>query len=373
MKKITSILGASALTAIAATSASAGGIDRSGQGIGILFEQGRMIELSFGHVSPSVSGNDLAMFGGGASGDVVDDFTQLSLGYKYDINDSLSFALIIDQPFGAEVSYAPSSVALGGTAADADATAVTGLLRYKMGNGFSVHGGVRYQKSKANVDLRGAAYGPLNGYSVDLEADAGIGYVVGVAYERPDIALRVALTYHSAVKHKFNTLETLNGAPIGPMSITNVKTPQSVNLDFQTGIAADTLIFGQIRWADWSEFRLDPAVFTGLAGDGLISLDDTTTFTIGVGRRFNDNWSGAFSVSYEKKGNPLVSPLAPTTGRLGATLAAVYTNGNMKVTTGINYTKLGDANPETGTPDTARAEFRDNKAFGVGIKVGYRF
>jgi long-subunit fatty acid transport protein len=298
---------------------------------------------------------------------------QVSLGYKYDINERLSFALIIDQPFGADVRYGATSVALGGTAAKAEATAITGLLRYKMDNGFSVHGGLRYQKSKANVDLRGAAYGPVNGYSVDLASDSALGYVVGVAYERPEIALRVALTYHSAVKHKFTTMETIGGAPIGPVSVTNVKTPQSVNLDFQTGVAANTLVFGQIRWADWSEFKLDPAVFTPLTGGGLISLEDSTTFTIGVGRKFNDNWSGAFSISYEKKGNPLVSPLAPTNGRIGATLAAVYTNGNMKVTTGINYTKLGNANPETGTPDTARANFRNNKAVGVGVKVGYSF
>ncbi|MDT8855979.1 outer membrane protein transport protein [Paracoccaceae bacterium Fryx2] len=252
---------------------------------------------------------------------------------------------------------------------------MTGLLRYKFNENFSVHGGLRASRASANIDLRGLAYGPSNGYSVDLANDLGLGYVLGVAYERPEIALRVALTYNSVVKHDFDTVETLNGATIGTET-TNVKTPQTVNLDFQTGIAKDTLLFGQVRWADWSNFRLDPTTFVARSpdGTGLISLEDTVTYTLGVGRKFNDTWSGAASVTYEKELNPLVSPLAPTNGRLGITLAAIYTRDNMKITTGINYTSLGDANPETGNnPDVARANMTGNSALGIGVKVGFTF
>lgn len=149
--------------------------------------------------------------------------------------------------------------------------------------------------------------------------------------------------------------------------------PQSVNLDFQTGIARDTLLFGQIRWVDWSVFRVDPAFFTPRAGGGLIDLEDTTTFSLGVGRRFNDTWSGSISFQYEDKGDPLVSPLAPTNGRFGVTLGAVYSRDNIKITSGINYTWLGDAQPETGTPDTARADFTDNSSVGIGLRIAYTF
>lgn len=358
--------------AVTATSAFAGGIDRSGQSIGILFEKGNYAELSFGRVSPSVDGNDVALFGGGASGSVGNGYTQVGLGYKRQINDKLSFALILDQPFGADVAYGPTSIALGGTKAVADSVALTGLMRYQFDNGFSAHGGLRAQKSSANVTLQGAAYGGVSGYNVDLASDYGIGYVVGVAYERPDIALRVALTYSSDIEHKLDTVESLGGAVIG-IGKTTTKTPKTINLDFQTGIAKNTLVFGSIRWADWSSFKLDPTTFVGLTGGGLVSLKDSTTYTLGVGRKFNDTWSGALSVSYEKAGDQLVSPLAPTTGKLGVTLAGIYRKDNMKITTGINYTKLGNATPETGTPDTARAIFRDNSAIGVGVKVGWTF
>ncbi len=118
---------------------------------------------------------------------------------------------------------------------------------------------------------------------------------------------------------------------------------------------------------------MNPAFFTPRAGGGLIDLNDTVTYTLGVGRRFSDTWSGAFSVSYEGKDNPLVSPLAPTNGKIGATLAGVYTRDNMKITAGLNYTKVGNAQPETGTPDTARANFTGNSAIGIGIKVDFTF
>jgi long-subunit fatty acid transport protein len=371
------VIGAS-VVALTAGMGVAGGIDRSGQNIGILFELGRTIELSFGQLTPKVDGTDIALQ---PTGDVALDFSQVALSYKYDINDTMSFALILDQPFGADLLYGATSPLLGGTRVDATAAAATGILRYKFSGGFSVHGGVRAQQASAQIDLRGLAYGPapgpgvrtVNGYSVVLEGDMAPGYLVGVAYERPDIALRVALTYNSKITHDFRTTETIAGVPIAPITETEVSLPQSVNLDFQSGVAENTLVFGQIRWADWSEFDLEPAGFLGATGGGLIDLDDTVTYSLGVGRRFNENWSGSVSVSYESAGDPLVSPLAPTNGRRGISLAAVYTMDNLKITTGVNYTRLGDAQPETGTPDTARANMTDNSSVGVGVRVAYSF
>jgi long-chain fatty acid transport protein len=356
---------ASVAVVAGATGAVAGGIDRSGQGLGALFEKGRYVELSFGLASPTVEGTDVI---GRPTGDVAGTYSQLGLSYKYDVNDKVSMALNIDQPFGADISYALTTPVLGGTIAKADTYAVTGILRYKFNEAFSVHGGVRLQHAKGNIRLQGAAYGPLSGYNVNLAGDWAPGYLVGVAYEKPDIALRVSLTYNSAIKHEFDTVQT---APFPSGTITEVETPQSVNLDFQTGVAKDTLVFGQIRWADWSSFLIDPV---GFPGNGLVELEDTVTYTLGVARRFNDNWVGSFSLNYEGEGtDDLVSPLAPTNGRIGATIGAVYTMDNMKITAGINYTRPGDARPETGTPDTARASMTGSSVVGIGVKVGWSF
>lgn len=384
MSKMGRVLVTASALALAAGAANAGGIDRSGQSIAPLFEKGGYAELSFGMVSPSVSGKDLAIFGGRNSQNVGKDYLSLGFAYKQDINDQLSYAIIYEKPFGADLSYASvangGSVAFGGTKAHAGYDELSAILRYKFNDNMSAYGGLRISRASGDVTLKGAAYGGLSGYNANFSNDTGYGYVVGVAYEKPEIALRVALTYHSAIKHEHDTKETSSGIPIGPVSTTEVSTPQSVNLDVQSGIAPGWLAFGQIRWVDWSEYDIDPLVLTKatnggvfVKGGGLVDLSDSTTYTLGIGHKFNDQWSGAASVSYEEKGDPLVSPLAPTNGRLGVTLAAVYTTGNTKITTGINYTKLGDAQPETGTPDVARANFTGNSALGVGVRVGFSF
>ncbi len=371
MKRV--IATATALAAGAST-AGAGGIDRSGQGLGGLFEKGRYLELSYGFIAPTVEGTDVAAQ---PTGDVAASYSQLGFSYKYDLNDKLSFALNVDQPFGADVTYSASSPLLGGTIAKTDTYAVTGILRYKFNEAFSVHGGLRAQHAEGNITLNGLAYGGpppggLSGYNVQFAGDWAPGYLVGVAFEKPEIALRVALTYSSKITHDFDTVERVGLGQVAPASVTDVATPQSVNLDFQTGIAKDTLLFGNIRWVDWSQFQINPVFFTGASGGGLVELEDTTTYTLGVGRRFNENWAASLSLTYEPKGSdPLVSPLSPIDGRYGATIGASYSMDKMKISGGINYTWLGDGQPQTS--GVGRGNMTDNTLIGVGVKVGWSF
>ncbi|SEH83411.1 OmpP1/FadL family transporter [Paracoccus alkenifer] len=362
----------------------AGAIERAPQSLGILFEQGNYVEFGAGRVSPKLSGTELPLGplpGGNSTGDIAKNYNFFGLGYKHQFNENLSGAIIIEQPFGADMYYPgdPATTALGGTAVDVDSTTYTALLRYKFDNNFAVHGGLRGSHASGDVTLQGVAYGAVNGYNAKLDGVWGWGYVLGASWEKPEIAARVSLTYNSPVEHDFDTEET--GLPVPTLngsSETTVKTPRSWTLEGQTGVAADTLVFGSIRWVNWSEFKVSPEGFVGMgdyglpgADEGLVTLEDTTTYTLGVGRKFTENWSGALSFGYEKSGRRLVSPLSPTTGRKSVGLAAIYTQDNWKVTTGITYIKLGDADAETA--DTARAEFRDNDAWGVGVKVGYSF
>ncbi len=81
--------------------AHAGGIDRSGQSITAIFEDGDYAEFSFGMVMPEVSG-EVGLFD---LGNIAPDYTSLGFAVKTDINDQLSLGLIIDQPYGANVEY----------------------------------------------------------------------------------------------------------------------------------------------------------------------------------------------------------------------------------------------------------------------------
>lgn len=352
--------------ALGTGSALAGGLDRTGQPIGALFETGNYAELSFGHTSPSLEGTDVL---GNPIANVANDFSTVGLALKMDLNDQLSFAVIFDQPYGADVLYGgdPATTMLGGTMAKASSTSMTALMRYKFNERMSVYAGPRQVSADGEITLSGLAYGPASGYNVQFKDASGWGYVVGAAYEIPDIALRASLTYQSAVDLDFDTTENFFGAT----GTTQSEAPQSITFDFQTGVAADTLVFGSVRWAEWSAFTLEP---TGL-GANLAQLDDVTTYTLGVGRKFSDALSGSFSVSYEDGGaDDLVSPLAPSNGQLALSLGARY-NVNEQVTLsgGIRYTMLGDAQPETGTPDVARASFSGNNAVSVGLRVGFKF
>lgn len=372
MKNFTAICGVLMATA---GIAEAGGVDRSGQSVGIIFEKGNYAELSYGQIKPSVRGSDLL---GNDISNVAGSHSLPGIAVKYDFSDNLSGAVIYDNAYGADIDYdgSPASTMLGGTMAQLDSEGVTAILRYKFNENFSAHGGVRFSKAGGEVNLSGLAYGPLNGYNVTFGDAWGTGYLAGVAYEKPEIALRVALTYFSKVAHDLDTTETLPAALGGSAidSTTTVDTPQAVNLDFQSGIAQDTLIFGTVRWVDWSNFLIDPQTLVALTGAGLVTLEDTTTYTLGVGRKFNDNWSGSVFVTYEPGGSDnLVSPLAPSDGYKGVGVAAVYTRDNMKITMGARYLDLGNAQPETGTPDTARASMSDNDAVALGVKIGFSF
>lgn len=361
MKRI--LTTATALVAVA-TTVQAGGVERSVQSVAILFEQGRYAELSYGHFSPDVSGT----VGGGAisSGDMSPSYSNLSLGYKMDIGERMSFALIIDEPIGADIAY-PGTLGLGtyplaGTTAELTSSAITGLLRYKFENNFSVHGGLRYQTVQGDVSI------PLvGGYKMSTQTDGQLGYVVGVAWEKPEIAARVALTYNSAITHNLASVETgLVPATAG----FETEVPQSVNLEFQTGVAEDTLLFGSIRWVDWSEFTIAPPAYAQVTGGRpLVAYPkDRVTYNLGIGRRFSENWSGAATIGYEPSDGEVTGNLGPTDGMSSFGLAATYTMENVKITAGVRYVDIGDA-----VTEVVNGNFQNNDGIGAGIRIGYTF
>src|SRR5690606_21284807 len=142
-------------------------------------------------------------------------------------------------------------------------------------NGFQIYGGPVIQKAKAEVHLRGQAYGPLTGYDANVNADTDYGWVAGLAYSKPEIALSAALTYRSEIDHKtpigegvpalnnvakcsfvkkYNQLNPKNpitpelAASIGQYATTDatVTTPESVNLNIQTGLSEKYQLLGTL-------------------------------------------------------------------------------------------------------------------------------
>ena len=350
------------LLALVASPAFAGGIERNPQSMNILFQEGNYLELGVTYGRPRVSGDIVFGTDPGRSGNIARSFFSGSLSFKGDINDQLSYAIILDQPFGADTLY-PDGTSLGGTVGKLDNTMLTGVMRYQFGNGFSAHGGLRSSWLSGSVGLPF-----VEDYEMSTKTDQAFGYLVGVAYEMPEIALRVALTYNSKIKHTLEATES-SLAPIAPSSTFNTNLPQSVNLEFQTGVAEDTLVFGSIRWVNWKDFEINPDGFSALSPTGpLVSYDkNSTTYTLGVGRRFNENWSGSVSLAHDTGNGSTTGNLGPVGTRNTIGLGLSYTKDSVTISGGVQYSRLGSVTTTLGN------EFRNNSAIGAGLRIGYSF
>ena len=366
------------LSLIPTTSTFAGGLDRSGQSISAFLQSGNYAEAGISVLDPDVQGKDLA---GNKVSDMAEDYYFPTAAIKIQATDKISLGLLYDQPFGADSQYATDSTTFGfggqGTAVEVKTNNITALIGYQPNENWNFYAGPVYQKVDAKVSLRGAAYGgpaAVGGYDISLKEEEAYGWLAGFAYSIPEIALKAAVTYRSEIKHEVETLETFGlGTVVFPSSITDITTPQSVNLDLQTGIAQDTLAFANIRWVHWDQFAVTPDVLKAKSNNNLIDYsDDQWSATVGLGRKFNAKWSGTAAIGWDSgAGNP-VTTLGPTEGYWSVGLGGQYSPAeNYFIAGGVKYFWLGDAQAQTG--GKVAGNFEDNTAIGYGMKIGYRF
>jgi long-subunit fatty acid transport protein len=101
-------------------------------------------------------------------------------------------------------------------------------------------------------------------------------------------------------------------------------------------------------------------------------MEDTTTYTLGLGQRLAANWSGFVAVAYDKRSDKAaLSPLRPTDGRLGYTVGVSYQQGQFKLTPWLSYQRLGSVDISSG--GTTLAAFDAESATAFGIRLGYQF
>ncbi|WP_291374015.1 OmpP1/FadL family transporter [Acinetobacter sp. UBA6720] len=379
--KLKALRSAILLSLIPTTSVFAAGLDRSGQSILPFLQSGNYAEASFSVLDPNVSGKEESNHISVA--DMADDYYFPSAALKIQATEHFSFGLLYDQPYGADSQYSSAAGAFGngkeGTSVKVRTNNLSLIFGYQPTENWNLYAGPVYQTVKGNVSLRGSAYSLLSGYDINLEEDDAFGWLAGAAYQIPEIALKAAVTYRSEIKHELDTTETFgSGAVVRPQSVTEVVTPQSVNLDFQTGIAKDTLAFANIRWVHWDQFAVSPtylAAATSARGkkQNLIDYsDDQISATVGVGHKFTSKWSGSASVGWDSgAGNP-VTTLGPVEGFWSVGLGGQYSPAeNYFVQAGVKYFWLGDAKAQTG--GNVVGDFSNNDAIAYGLKFGYKF
>lgn len=404
------------LLTLPAAGAFAAALDRSGQSMSAFLQPGNYFEAGISILDPNVSGKTL---GNEKTGDMAGDYYFPTAALKIQATDKISVGLLYDQPFGADAEYTQSTAFTnkfqGNTAVEVDTQNISLIAGFQPTENWNLYGGAVYQTVKGNVHLRGSAYSLLGGvhpqlgvlpaanvpaYDARIKETDGYGWLAGVAYQIPEIALKASLTYRSEIDHKMNIEENI--LPIAALgnpfitdyteSKTTITTPQSVNLDFQSGIMADTVAFANLRWVNWKDFAIRPDKFgqfagaattnpaTGQAGKGfdLVAYeDDQISATVGVGRKLNEQWAGNVSVGWDSGAGDPITTLGPTDGYWNVGLGVQFSPTPATfIAGGVKYFWLGDAKAQSGAQfgtDSYVAEFKDNDALAYGLKMGYKF
>lgn len=417
-----------AMLATIPLAAQAGGIERATQSVEPIFEKGNYAEISYAWVDPDIKGEvtnpQFAALFGKEIKDVSESYGMLGAAVKIAPSENTTLAVLYDEPWGVDTVYPQGNLfanRLGATTAKVDTQSLTTIAGFKTDSNFWFYGGLEWQQAEGQVkgaqpigghaaeiqqvaayrikidhpeytsaQVAGAVPAYLKNpanlssivvlprlYSLDIEKTDTVVPVVGVAYEVPDIALRAALTYRAPAKHRATTKETVsvNGRVLpqydSQSGTIQFEFPQSVNLDFQTGIMADTLLMANLRWVNWENFDIRPGLYTALEqGKSLASYaEDQISVSLGVGRRFTDKFSAQVSAGYDTgTGEPytLLGPYAETTD-VGVGVKYAFTP-NVDVSVGAKYLWLGDA-----TKVENAADFTDNTGVAVGAKVGFHF
>lgn len=260
------------------------------------------------------------------------------------------------------------------------------LLGAKFGENrnFQIYGGPAVQQLKGQVHLRGAAYQSATGYDAKISTDNSVGWVAGIAYSKPEIALKAALTYRSEIEHETDIAEVFPALALaGKPSVTTrdfkVTLPESYNLDFQTGLNPKTLLTAKVRYVPWSDFAIEPPTYgdaTAVKNNGqplpIVSYSkDQWSAELGLGRKLNDKLAVSGSIGYDSgAGNPATT-LGPIKGYYSVGLGAKYNfTPEWSVSVGGKYLKFGDATAQLPTHQVA-GKFADNDGFIAGVKLAY--
>ena len=365
-----------------ASPAFSGGWEASRLDSSMMYQDGSYAEVGTSSISYDITAKTQAT--AGTTHKMAKDQTRTSLGFKMQYGDFdigltnyLSGAIQLDgqataaHKAGATCPTAGAGIALCSTvpSADVDMKSLALLGRYRLNDNISFLGGInRYNVSNGKVQT-------LSGYYEKITGDEMVP-LVGAAYENKEIALRVELLLQLETDMSLTaSTSAAKAAPTTAVSNSKLTVPQTITLNFQSGIAEDTLLFGSIHQADWDTAQIKiPA--NNNAKEIKTKFASRTAYSVGIGRKLTDSFSVLGSYSTEDGGGATsTDPFTLTDGSQSLGLGVRYTRDNMTVTGGYSYTKVGDVlvtvTPAPGLNLTA--DYKDNTVTGLGLKIGFSF
>ena len=230
------------------------------------------------------------------------------------------------------------------------------------------------------------------------------GYIAGIAYSKPEIALKAALTYRSEIDHDIDISENYpiagilaqgaalqqgatpaQAAAIGAAAANRnsnyeITTPKSVNFDFQTGINPTTLATAKVRWVPWSDFAITPPLYNDVSKrnygpDGLDLVeyeDDQWQVELGLAKRVAPALAISGTVGWDSGAGDPTTSLGPVDGYYSVGLGAKYNvTENWAVSAGGKYLWFGDAKGRLPSGKIV-GDFQDNDGYIAGLKLSYQ-
>jgi long-chain fatty acid transport protein len=361
------LLSTSALM-LSASIAVAGGFELQTLDTSIMYSEGNQASISTAKIDASIEGYNSAL-GVATKKAVVKDQTVTNFAAKFDVGDSLSFGLN---------TYRSGAIQLdGGNAAapgfnlaptgDVDLDTTAFMLKYNVNDSISLIGGITQNTLKdGNVTTLAGSY--------DISGTSEQGYIMGLAYSIPEIALRAELTYQP--KTTFNT--TTNFGPnVNPASATTLALPETFALSFQTGIAADTLLTASYRKANWSKSQISVTVAPGSLANIDTEFSDSVAYSIGIGRKFTENLSGSITYSKEEGSSSTAESLfTVSNGSDAISIGLQYKRDNMTISGGVSQRNVGDVTVDPGLPGALAGhtmKYTGNSVTATGLKVSFSF
>ncbi|GAA6135722.1 OmpP1/FadL family transporter [Oceaniserpentilla sp. 4NH20-0058] len=429
---------------IAATPAMAGGFDNSNRSFDIIYGDNNIITTQFGQTFLPMKANVNKMKRAQTSnaeanskrvksGDIVGNLTRPQVGFRYKLLNDISCAGQIEQPFATQISFADDQYTYVKTDVSGNPVDINGHPTYDpssmdtavapinskyesesftMACGYTmalpkgqvkIFAGPKIQSVKGsfNQDLTPSpsAIGEADNLTVVLDGGTELGYVAGIAYEIPKIALRASFLYHSQVDYDAKgtiTAKIPNVISFNTRGTAKTFTPQTLELALVSGIAEDTLGFVKLRWSEYSKLTALHVIgddaktidgnratiaqanqFSGNRLDPLINpkLDmfsnDTFDYSIGIGHRVSDQLSVVTTfTSSTKIGDSTRSHLldgSSYTLGFGGEYSLIK---NLKLNGGLGFTLIDGYTVELPSGDF-RAEFSQTEAISFQLGLSY--
>ena len=312
----------------------------------------------------SVNENIDVLFG--LSNDRLSDTTVTTMNGTYNIQGGSANRAVLG------ASYAIPDIALRVSATYMPSTSLT------VGSSFSET--VLAATTSTGVDVSAATgipttYGDLASFGAKfgtVKTAQAIGGVLptsdkdGTPVTFPSVVTSAPVPAHVALAGTVNPVASYDS---------KVGLPETLILDFQTGIAADTLLFGSVYHAKWGDAQI--VSDTGSAATKISTkFEDSTKYTLGLGRKINDQLSISATYAQEDGAGALnSSPFTVSNGTKSIALGARYTQGNMTISGGVNMTEVGGVKITSDGKETGTfiAEYGTNRVTAFGLKIAFAF